>query len=126
VIARSVHAAIGGVALALAVAGAVLPLLPTTPFLLVAAWAFARSSPRAEAWLLGHARFGPLVRDWRERGAVARSAKRTAAAVMVATLAIGWAAGLAGWILAVQAAVFAAVSVFLWTRPEPPQRRPGA
>lgn len=120
-IARGVHVAIGGVALALAVAGAVLPLLPTTPFLLVAAWAFARSSPRAEAWILAHRRFGPLVRDWRERGAVARSAKRASAVVMLATLAIGVAVGLSAWILAIQALVFAAVSAFLWSRPEPPR-----
>lgn len=118
-ISRSVHAAIGGAAVILAVAGVVLPLLPTTPFLLVAAWAFARSSPRAERWLLDHARFGPLVRDWRERGAVSRSAKRASAGVMAATLAFGWAFDLAVWILAIQAFVFAAVSAFLWSRPEP-------
>lgn len=99
-----------------------LPLLPTTPFLLVAAWAFARSSPKAEAWILSHARFGPLVRDWRERGAVARSAKRASAGVMAATLALGVAVGLPGWILVVQAVVFAGVSAFLWSRPEPPTR----
>ncbi|MCE1237441.1 MAG: YbaN family protein [Hyphomicrobiales bacterium] len=110
----------GGVAVVLAIAGAVLPLLPTTPFLLVAAWAFARSSPRAERWLLDHARFGPLVRDWREGGAVSRSAKRASAGVMIATLAFGWAIDLAFWILAIQAVVFAGVSTFLWSRPEPP------
>lgn len=118
-ISRSVHAAIGGVAVVLAIAGAVLPLLPTTPFLLVAAWAFARSSPRAERWLLDHGRFGPLVRDWRESGAVSRAAKRASAVVMIASLAAGWAFGLAAWILATQALVFAGVSAFLWSRPEP-------
>ena len=46
--------------------GAVLPLLPTTPFVLVAAWCFARSSPRLHRWLLESRLFGPMLRDWEE------------------------------------------------------------
>jgi uncharacterized membrane protein YbaN (DUF454 family) len=55
---------------ALGLIGAALPLLPTTIFLILAAGCFARSSPRLEAWILNHPRFGQLVRDWRERGAI--------------------------------------------------------
>ena len=116
---RSLHFAVGVVATGLAILGVVLPLLPTTPFLLVAAWAFARSSPRFEAWLLDHARFGPLIADWRREGAVSASAKRLSAVVMLATLGLGAVAGLSLGLLAVQAIVFAAVSLFLWTRPDP-------
>lgn len=119
---RSLHFAVGLVATGLAVLGAVLPLLPTTPFLLVAAWAFARSSPRLEAWLIDHAHFGPLIADWRRGGAVDRRVKRLSALVMLATLALGALAGLSTTILAIQAAIFAAVSLFLWTRPEPRPR----
>ena len=120
-IVRWVWLAVGCLALAAAIAGAVLPLLPTVPFLLIAAWAFARSSPRLEAWLLDHAHFGPLIADWRASGAVSRSTKRTASVVMAATLIGGALAGLSYGILALQATIFAAVAAFLWTRPEPPR-----
>jgi uncharacterized membrane protein YbaN (DUF454 family) len=123
-IARWFWLALGGLALVLAVAGAVLPLLPTTPFLLLAAWAFARSSPRLEAWLLDHARFGPVIADWRREGAVSRPVKRTAVLVMAATLLGGWLVGLSTVILAVQFVVFAVVATFLVGRPEPRAARP--
>ena len=62
--------ALGLAATALGLAGAVLPVVPTTPFLLVAAWAFARSSPRLEAWLRDHPRLGPPLREWEARRAI--------------------------------------------------------
>ncbi|BAV63383.1 YbaN family protein [Sphingobium cloacae] len=55
--------------------GALLPLMPTTIFLILAAGCFARSSPRLEVWLLDHPRFGPSLRMWREQRAIPRHAK---------------------------------------------------
>ncbi len=63
--------------------GAFLPVLPTTPFLILAAACFARSSPRFESWLLAHPRFGPLLTEWRTRGAIPRKAKFAALAGMI-------------------------------------------
>lgn len=81
--------ALGGlVSLVTGIVGIVVPLLPTTPFVLLAAWCFARSSPRLEAWLLAHPRFGPMVRNWRERRAIPLRAKQLAWAMMA--LAAGW------------------------------------
>ena len=66
--------------------GVITPVLPTTPFLLVAAACFARASPRAYQRLLANPTFGPLIRDWREHRAIPRRAKRTAIAAIVATI----------------------------------------
>ncbi len=61
--------------LGLGILGAFLPLLPTTVFIILAAWAFAKSSPEREAWLLNHPKFGPPLRDWRKYRAIPIRAK---------------------------------------------------
>jgi len=72
---RGFYLVLGLTFVGLGVVGAFLPVLPTTPFMILAAACFARSSTRLENWLLGHSRFGPLLRDWRARGAIPRPAK---------------------------------------------------
>lgn len=111
---RGALRALGLAATTLGMAGVALPIVPTTPFLLVAVWAFARSSPRLEAWLRDHPRLGPPVKAWEGRRAIPRGAKAVAVAslplsgLMIhgagAGLAVTIAAGLAlacvgGWIL---------------------------
>lgn len=77
---RQLYLVLGLALVGIGFIGAVLPVLPTTPFLILAAACFARSSKRLEAGLLDHPRFGPLLRAWRERGAIPRRAKAMALA----------------------------------------------
>lgn len=78
-----VWTAVGVFFLVLGALGAVLPLLPTTPFVLVSAWCFARSSPRMHAWLLSSGVFGPILRNWEANRCVPRRAKITALVMML-------------------------------------------
>ena len=110
----------------LAIAGAVLPLLPTTPFLLLAAYGFARSSRRLHDWLLNHRHFGPLIRNWRDHGAIDRGSKITALLVMVAALALSWLMGLGWQILLTQALVLSVSAAFILSRPSGPRENEGA
>jgi uncharacterized membrane protein YbaN (DUF454 family) len=87
---RVVYFCMGCVLVALGAIGAVMPLLPTTIFLIGAAACFARSSPRLEAWLLNHPTFGKTLRDWRSQGAISRPAKFMACAGMTFGFAVFW------------------------------------
>ena len=114
---RPLYIGIGLVATALGIVGLFVPLMPTTGFLLIAAWAFARSSPRLEAWLRGHPSLWPLIVDWEERRAIPVKAKVLAVAGMSLSLAIMWRAGVATAWLAVTAVVLAAIAGWIVTRP---------
>lgn len=108
----------GGVAaLGLGAAGIVLPLLPTVPFVLLAAFCFSRSSDRLHDWLVAHDIFGPMIRDWRESGAISPRAKRLATLSVGAAFGLSLALGLRTGLLVVQAIVLSAVLIFIWTRP---------
>lgn len=103
---------------ALGIVGVFLPLLPTTPFLLLAAWAAGKGWPQLEAWLLAHPRWGPPIRRWRDHRAVPRSAKWAASLTMVLSLAALW---LSAAPMPAKLGVplfLGAVAWWLWRRPE--------
>lgn len=117
---RGIWLALGGMFLGLGLLGVVLPVLPTTPFLLLAAGCFARSSPRLHRWLLAHAVLGPPIRNWEENGAISRPAKRLAVGSMAAVLTLSVLLGLSWKILLAQGVLIAVGCWFVLTRPDGP------
>ncbi|HGG06592.1 MAG TPA: DUF454 domain-containing protein [Aliiroseovarius sp.] len=115
---RIFYITLGWLAVVLGLVGIVLPGLPTTPFMLVAAFAFSRASPRLHDWLVNHALFGPPIRDWESRGAISRPAKILAVASMVLILLISLWLGLPGWAIALQALFMGGAATFILTRPD--------
>ena len=112
---------VGLLALGLGLVGAVLPLLPTTPFLLLAAFSFARSSPRLANWLDTHPRFGPLIANWREHRAIGRRAKIAAISVILLTPIVSVALGFDVRIIVTQIIVLTIVAAFILSRPDGPE-----
>jgi uncharacterized membrane protein YbaN (DUF454 family) len=80
----------GHLCLGLALLGLALPLVPTVPFLIAAAAAYERSSPRFRDWLEHHPQLGPLLRDWRQTGSIPPRAKSLALIMLVASLGFVW------------------------------------
>ncbi|WP_367394800.1 YbaN family protein [Cupriavidus sp. Agwp_2] len=119
---RAVWVLLGGLSLLLGVIGIFLPVLPTTPFVLLAAACFARGSQRFHGWLMEHPRFGPLVSDWQRYRSIPFKAKCLALSMMWVSM------GTTAWLLrgrpvASAALLACAVGVSVWmirlpTRPE--------
>jgi uncharacterized protein len=122
---RWLYFGLGWLFFALGVLGAVLPLLPTTPFMLLAAWAFGNSSPRFERWLLEHRWFGEGIKRWRAHRVVPARIKRVSYLTMLATFTFSVASGrVAWWALLAQAALMGYGAWFLWRLPsQPPEER---
>lgn len=116
---RAGFMALGFLMVALGVVGAFLPIMPTTIFLILAAWFFGRSSPRLEAWMLNHPQFGQTLRDWRAHGAMPRRAKVMAVGGMMLGYALLWFIAKPGiWFAVIAAALMIASAVYIVTRPE--------
>ena len=99
--------------------GAVVPGMPTTVFILMAAWAAMRSSPRLHGWLYAHSTFGPILRNWDEGGQVSRRVKWTASVSMLLSSTLIFHLSEKPWLTGLALAVMACVLVWLWLRPEP-------
>ena len=110
--------------LGLGIVGIFIPGLPTTIFIILAAWFASRSSPKLLFWIENHRWFGPNLKNWRTHGAVSRRAKWSATVMM----ALG--GGILAWahtnwyLVGALWAIMATVAIWLWRRPEGP-RHPG-
>jgi uncharacterized membrane protein YbaN (DUF454 family) len=114
---RFLYLCLGFASVGLGIVGIFLPLLPTVPFMLLAAFCFARSSPRLEARILDHPRFGPHIEAWRERGAIGPAGKRAALAAFAFSAVLGAVLLPFPWLLVPAAAGLIGGS-WIATRPE--------
>jgi hypothetical protein len=109
----------GALSLVLGLVGLALPVMPTVPFVLLAAFCFSRGCRRCEQWLLDHRHFGPPIRHWRERRAVSLRGKQFATVTMAGGAASAW------WLLPspwayIPGACCAVVAIWLWWLPTAP------
>lgn len=118
---RPLWLVIGLTSLALGIAGVVLPLVPTTPFVLLAAYCFARSSPRLHDWLITHRAFGPLIRNWEQHRAISPRAKLLAVTSMVAVFGMSFLVGAPERVIMIQAVILPLTALAIITRPSGPK-----
>ena len=100
------------------------PGLPTTEFILLAAWAATRSSPRLNAWLENHRVFGPMLYNWRNGRMVSRGSKISATVSMLACAILMLSLFTHVWWLYLAIAGMALGNLWLWSRPEPASKPP--
>lgn len=107
----------GIVAVLLGLIGLVLPIMPSVPFMILAAFCFGRSSPRLHTYMVTHPVYGPHIRDWNERGAIRLGAKWLATVSMIGSVGLSLYLGMPPKVIAAQTAIFVAVILFIWSRP---------
>lgn len=104
--------------LALGVIGIVIPGLPTTPLVILAAFCFSRGSPELHQWLRTHPRFGASLRDWEDARVIRLHAKVLASVMMLTSAVILWGWGSTGAVLnGIVSGIMFAVALFIWRCP---------
>jgi uncharacterized protein len=113
----------GFISLGLGVAGVFLPVLPTTPFIILAAFCFSRSSERWHKWLLNNKKFGPALRDWERYGVIRLRAKVLASILIAVSFTSMWIfAKVATALKLTLVGIGILVLIFIWTRPSVPKK----
>lgn len=121
IVVRRLLIGFGWVMVVLGVIGVFLPVVPTAPFVIVAAWAFSRSSQRFHDWLHMHPRLGPPLRAWQSHGVIPLHAKILSIGGMSGSLVLVIAFVAEGWMLpAIHATIILAVSAYILSRPSSP------
>ncbi|MFP7674478.1 YbaN family protein [Marivita sp. S0852] len=108
---------LGFVALGLGALGVVLPLLPTTPLVILATFAFAKSSPALHAWLIRNKIFGPIIADWQSNGVIAPRYKILALSMMLGALLLSVLLAMSALVLGIQLICMGLAACFILTRP---------
>ena len=117
---RLVAMAAGWISLILGIIGIFLPLLPTTPFVLLSAYCFSKSSPRLHHWLIHQPRLGPMIQNWEQQGSISQNAKVTATILMVGLFSLSLLfLDLSLLFKSSLVCTGAGVLGFIWTRPLP-------
>lgn len=118
---KAVWIALGILSLIAGFIGAFLPILPTTPFALLAAFCFSKGSDTLHEWLLNTKMFGPLIKDWEEHGVVRPKIKKLSTTMIVVLFGytlifvkVAW------WIKLIVSSTGIGVLIFIWTRPSEP------
>ena len=117
---RLILLASGWVSLALGILGIFLPLLPTTPFVLLSAYCFSKSSPRLHCWLINQPQLGPMIQNWEQQGSISQNAKVTSTVLMIvffslSVVFLNFSVLLKGTLVCIGTGVLC----FIWTRPLP-------
>ena len=99
--------------------GALLPGMPTTVFLILAAWAASKGWPQMDAWLLNHPKYGATLRNWREYGTVPRKAKWIASIMMLISGVLMLFTNAPILVKVFTDVTMLIVAIWLWSRPEP-------
>lgn len=115
---RPIWTLAGLLALGVGIVGIFLPVLPTTPLVLLAAFCFSKGSPMLRRWIIRHRTFGPMIADWEATGAIPRMIKYTACGVMSVTFLICLAMGLPVWVLVAQGTLMLVGAAYVLTRPD--------
>ncbi|MEM8822212.1 MAG: YbaN family protein [Pseudomonadota bacterium] len=116
-IGRPAWTLLGALALSIGAIGAILPVMPTTPFVILAAFCFANGSSRAARALENHRVFGPIIADWRAHGAIALKYKAISIVMMGLAFGLSVAIGLSPTILMLQALFISAGALYILSRP---------
>jgi uncharacterized membrane protein YbaN (DUF454 family) len=117
---RALYLAVGTLSAGIGIAAVVVPGLPTTVFLIVALWCFARSSPRMEAWLRGHRLVGAYLREWEDGRRIPRHVKWIAGISMALAVVLAWRfAPVHDLVVVALAVLLAGVLAWIVRRPEP-------
>jgi uncharacterized membrane protein YbaN (DUF454 family) len=114
---RFIWTILGFFALGIGIIGIFLPLIPTVPLVLLAAFCFAKSSDRLHDWLIKNRLFGPMISDWNEKGAIQPKAKKMATLSIAIIFCISIFLSLPGHVLVIQGITLACVMLFIWSRP---------